>query len=75
MIFMIRLMGHQLHEDSRFRMGGLREIQEEIMRGEYRREHLENQLISQLTDGHKKLFLPKLVRKTHKITTFYLNKT
>lgn len=48
-IFMIRIIGNQLnHEDTRTR--NVREIQEEVMRGEYKREHLENHLISSLTE-------------------------
>ncbi|CAD8047201.1 unnamed protein product [Paramecium sonneborni] len=74
-IFMIRIVGHQMHEDCRNKLGTLREIQDEIVRGEQKRENLENHLFLDLNESYRKLFLPKIIQKYIKITQFYLVKT
>lgn len=75
MIFLVRIMSHQMHSENRNKVGTLREIQEEILRGEHRREALESSLLEHLTEGHRKLFFPKILQKTQKINMFFLNKT
>ncbi|CAD8195217.1 unnamed protein product [Paramecium octaurelia] len=71
-IFMIRILTHQSLEDGR----NLREYQYEIMRGERKREELETQVYSAITESaHRKVFLPKVVQKFNKIQTYYSNKT
>ncbi|CAD8142895.1 unnamed protein product [Paramecium octaurelia] len=74
-IFMIRIIGHQMHEDCRNRLGTLKELSEEIYRGEQKRENLENFLYQHLGEGYRKLFLPKIIQKYTKITQYYLVKT
>ncbi|CAD8191041.1 unnamed protein product [Paramecium pentaurelia] len=71
-IFMIRILTHQTLEDGR----NLREYQYEIMKGERKREELENQVYQTITESiHRKVFLPKVVQKFNKIQTYYSNKT
>ncbi|CAK59115.1 unnamed protein product (macronuclear) [Paramecium tetraurelia] len=81
-IFMIRILTHQTLEDGR----NLREYQYEIMRGERKREELENQVYEQCFIGidsyaaidestDRKAFLPKVVQKFNKLLTYYSNKT
>ncbi|CAD8044150.1 unnamed protein product [Paramecium primaurelia] len=74
-IFMLRVIGHQMHEDCRNKLGTLREIQDEIIRGEQKRENLEHYLFQNLNEGYRKLFLPKIIQKYTKITQYYLVKT
>ncbi|CAD8201136.1 unnamed protein product [Paramecium octaurelia] len=71
-IFMIRILTHQTLEDGR----NLREYQYEIMRGERKREELENQVYAAIDEStDRKVFLPKVVQKFNKILTYYSNKT
>ena len=44
------------------------------MRGEYKREQLEDIVTNQLGEGIRKL-LSKIVKKASKLSTFYLSKT
>ncbi|CAD8136197.1 unnamed protein product [Paramecium octaurelia] len=74
-IFMIRVIGHQMHEDNRTKIGILRELSDEIYRGEQKRENFENHLYKHLGEGFRKLFLPKIIQKYIKITQYYLVKT
>ncbi|CAD8096496.1 unnamed protein product [Paramecium sonneborni] len=71
-IFMIRILTHQCIEDGK----NLKEYQFEIIRGEKKREELENQVYSIINESiHRKIFLPKVVQKFNKIQTYYSNKT
>ncbi|CAD8054396.1 unnamed protein product [Paramecium sonneborni] len=74
-IFMIRIIGHQMQEDCKNKLGTLKELSEEIYRGEQKRENLENYLYQHLNEGFRKLFLPKIIQKYIKITQYYLVKT
>ncbi|CAD8138670.1 unnamed protein product [Paramecium pentaurelia] len=74
-IFMIRIIGHQMQEDCRNKLGSLRELSEEIYRGEQKRENLENYIYQHLGESYRKLFLPKIIQKYVKITQYYLVKT
>ncbi|CAD8076665.1 unnamed protein product [Paramecium sonneborni] len=74
-IFMIRIIGHQMQEDCRNKLGTLKELSEEIYRGEQKREKFENYLYQHLGEGYRKVFLPKIIQKYIKITQYYLVKT
>ncbi|CAD8095757.1 unnamed protein product [Paramecium sonneborni] len=71
-IFMIRILTHQSIEDTR----NLKQYQLEIIKGEKRREELENQVYQTINENiHRRIFLPKVVQKFNKIQTYYANKT
>lgn len=73
-IFLLRIMAHQLYCSTPPRQQNLRHLCDEVLRGESKREAVEEETLRHLGEGVRKL-LAKIVKKAAKMHTFYLNKT